>query len=51
MYTPLEKVGLLCLSVVGLKIARSIVVAFYNHVLGPLTKNVHLKDMGRWAGK
>ncbi|KAJ9584017.1 hypothetical protein L9F63_021646 [Diploptera punctata] len=49
MYSPLEKVGLLCLSVVGLQLARSIAVAFYNHILGPLTKNINLKDMGSWA--
>lgn len=52
MYTPLEKVGLISLSVVGFCILRTAVRLLYNNVIGPAMKrNVDLKEMGRWAGK
>jgi hypothetical protein len=52
MYTLLEKIGLICLSVTGFQIVRTIARLLYNYVIGPAMKmNVSLKEMGRWAGE
>ncbi|XP_046405901.1 very-long-chain 3-oxoacyl-CoA reductase [Ischnura elegans] len=50
MFSPLEKVGIICLSVVGFQILRSIFKVVYNHVLGPIMGiNVDFSKVGSWA--
>ncbi|XP_071438654.1 very-long-chain 3-oxoacyl-CoA reductase-B [Hetaerina americana] len=50
MFTPLEKVGIICLSVVGFQILRSIFRVIYNNILGPaLNLNVDVTKAGSWA--
>ncbi|KAG8233315.1 hypothetical protein J437_LFUL013785 [Ladona fulva] len=50
MFTPLEKVGIICLSVVGFQIVRSLFRVLYNHVIGPAFRmNVDVTKMGSWA--
>ncbi|KAJ9589590.1 hypothetical protein L9F63_017175 [Diploptera punctata] len=45
----LEKVGVICLSVVTFQVVRGIIISFYNYVFGPFLNNVNLKDFGHWA--
>lgn len=50
MFTPLEKVGIICLSVVGFQLLRKAFKVLYNNVIGPtLNMNVDLTKMGSWA--
>ncbi|XP_046668630.1 very-long-chain 3-oxoacyl-CoA reductase-like isoform X1 [Homalodisca vitripennis] len=50
MFTPLEKVGVVCLSILGFQIARAVLKRVYNSVLAPAFRlNVNLKEMGQWA--
>lgn len=50
MFTPLEKVGIVCLSVIGFQIFRGILSRLYSSVLGPaIGMTADLKKMGQWA--
>lgn len=53
MFTSLEKIGLVCISIVGFQISRFLFRVIYNNVLGPTLglNRVNLKEMGKWAGK
>ncbi|XP_054285177.1 very-long-chain 3-oxoacyl-CoA reductase [Macrosteles quadrilineatus] len=50
MFTPLEKVGVVCLSILGFQIARAVIKRVYNAFLAPaFSLNVNFKEMGQWA--
>lgn len=53
MFTSLEKIGLVCISIVGFQISRFLFRVIYNNVLGPTLgiNRVNLKEMGKWAGE
>lgn len=46
----MDKVGIVCVSILGFHIARSVLRFLYNKWLAPALKlNVNLREMGRWA--
>lgn len=46
----MDKVGIVCVSVIGFQLARSLLRFLYNKWLAPALKlNVNLRGMGRWA--
>lgn len=52
MFTALEKTGLICLSILSYKLARTLVPWIYCNFLGPMLKpKIKFKSMGKWAGK
>lgn len=53
MFTSLEKIGLVCISIVGFQISRFLFRVIYNNVLGPTLgiNRVNLREMGKWAGE
>lgn len=48
MFSPLEKVGVVCLSILGFQVVRSILCKFYKSFLAP---SLDLKNTGQWAGQ
>lgn len=53
MFSSLEKIGLVCISIVGFQITRFLFKTLYDNLIGPKLgiNAVNLKDMGRWAGR
>lgn len=48
-FTHLEKIGMMLITFVLLGIARFIVYAVYNHIIGPVINKVDFKSKGKWA--
>lgn len=53
MFTTLEKIGLVCISIVGFQVCRFLFRLIYNNFLAVALgiNGVDLKDTGAWAGK
>lgn len=52
MFTALEKVGLLCMCIIGFQILRFVLRTLYNNLIAPnLGLHVKVAEMGKWAGK
>lgn len=53
MFTSLEKVGILCITIVGFQITRFLLRVLYNNVIAVKLRinAVNLEEMGKWAGK